>query len=130
VDALIYQDTYAVAWLYARGEDAIRYPAVSLVQTGDLRISPVVRRELQCLYEIGRVTEPVVKVVDVLHGAFGLTLSDIAFESVVRAAETLSWTRDPFDRLIVAQAAINQSPLIIKDKTIHPRYPHAVLDGT
>ena len=38
----------------------------------------------------------------------------------------MKWTRDPFDRLITAQAAVDDSPLLTKDDTIHTYYPKAV----
>jgi PIN domain nuclease of toxin-antitoxin system len=36
----------------------------------------------------------------------------------VQAAMSLSWTRDPFDRLIAAHAIVANSPLITADETI------------
>ncbi len=38
-----------------------------------------------------------------------------------------SWAREPFDRLIVAQAKVNGfAPLITADATIRKQYPRAV----
>lgn len=51
-----------------------------------------------------------------------LLVCDLPFIDVVRRALALSWTRDPFDRLIVAQAAVRQAPLVTKDRTIGRRY--------
>jgi len=38
----------------------------------------------------------------------------------------LSWTRDPFDRVITAQAATDGSSLITKDEIILHHYENAV----
>jgi PIN domain nuclease of toxin-antitoxin system len=38
----------------------------------------------------------------------------------------LSWTRDPFDRLVVSQAALADSILITRDRLILEHYPKAV----
>ena len=38
------------------------------------------------------------------------------------AFTALSWTRDPFDRLIVAQAAVRDARLITKDRVLRKRY--------
>jgi PIN domain nuclease of toxin-antitoxin system len=84
------------------------------------------RLELQYLYEVGRVTEPASVVFDALHAALGLVLCDAGFGAVVRQAERYTWTRDPFDRLIVAQAALHEASLITKDRTLHANYPAAV----
>jgi PIN domain nuclease of toxin-antitoxin system len=45
---------------------------------------------------------------------------------VVKKSIGMKWTRDPFDRLITAHAAIDESPLLTKDDTIHTYYPGAV----
>ena len=45
---------------------------------------------------------------------------------MVRAAEQLSWTRGPFDRLIIAQAAIHDAKLVTRDTTLHEHYPDCI----
>ena len=37
-----------------------------------------------------------------------------------------SWTRDPFDRIIVAQAALRRTSLITKDAVIRADYNRAL----
>jgi PIN domain nuclease of toxin-antitoxin system len=127
--ALIYLDTYVVAWLYAQGRAAIPARALAQIEDADdIRISPMVRLELQYLYEIQRVTQPPLPVLDALAAVLGLTVCQAAFPAVVREAEKQHWPRDPFDRLIVAQAALLDAPLITKDSTIHAAYAKAVWD--
>jgi len=127
VAAVTYLDTHVAVWLYAFGADWLSEAAVDeLSRADDLRISPMARLELQYLYEIGRVTEPAPVVVDALHASLGLVLCDSAFGAVVREAERYTWTRDPFDRLIVAQAALHEAALITKDRTLHENYAGAL----
>ena len=127
VAAVIYLDTHVVVWLYASGVDAISERAKALIEgTNDLRISPMVRLELQSLFEIDRVGEPPATVVDSLSAALGLTLCSASFAAVVHEAERYDWTRDPFDRLIVAQAALHEASLVTKDQALHARYADAV----
>jgi len=38
----------------------------------------------------------------------------------------LSWTRDAFDRLIVAQAALDRAALVTRDRLILKHYPKAL----
>ena len=124
---LIYLDTHVVAWLYARGGDALGARARDELERADeVRCSPMVRLELQYLYEVGRVAEPALPVMDALAAALGLRMCDAPFFAVVREAENMSWTRDPFDRLIVAQAALHGAPLLTKDETIQAVYERAV----
>ncbi len=56
----------------------------------------------------------------------GLTLCDLPLAQVVTEALSQTWTRDPFDRLIVATAAARAAPLVTKDETIRAHYRHAV----
>jgi len=124
---VIYLDTHVAAWLYATGPAALSIPAAELIAASDdVRVSPMVRLELQHLYEIGRVAEPAAAVIDALTAALGLTVCTASFPRVVHEAEKMAWTRDPFDRLIVAQAAIHAAPLVTKDATLHASYPGAV----
>lgn len=123
---MIYLDTHVVVWLYASGKLAIPIVAMEAICTGDVKISPMVRLELQYLYEIDRVSIPAATVCDELAGTIGLSTCDNPYSAIVAEALKLSWTRDPFDRLIVAQAALSESLLITKDESIHKHYPHAL----
>jgi PIN domain nuclease of toxin-antitoxin system len=124
---MIYLDTHVVIWLHALGGDALSPGAThALEQADDIRISPMVRLELQYLFELGRVTEPASTVVDALHTGLGLTVCAAPFPAVSREADRHSWTRDPFDRLIVAQASLHEAPLVTKDEVLHSHYPGSV----
>ncbi|WP_022947086.1 type II toxin-antitoxin system VapC family toxin [Methylohalobius crimeensis] len=125
--SLIYLDTHVVAWLYAYGRDAVPQRVGHLLeQNDDIRISPMVRLELQYLFEIGRVGKPPLPVLDALASALGLVVCKAAFPAIVREAESQTWTRDPFDRLIVAQANLFNALLVTKDATIHANYGRAI----
>jgi hypothetical protein len=64
-------------------------------------------------------------VVDALAGEIGLARCGLPFAQVVAGALDLEWTRDPFDRLIVAQARVRQLPLLTRDRTILDHYSEA-----
>ncbi len=124
---MIYIDTHVAAWLYAGVDQLMSMEArVSLQDSDDIRVSPMVRLELQYLFEIGRVTAPAAKVMDELRTALGLTVCDASFVAVAHLAEDLTWTRDPFDRLIVAHATLHDAPLLTKDGTLHQNYTRCV----
>lgn len=78
----------------------------------------MVELELTYLNEIGRVTSPAADVLDDLGERIGLTVSSVPFATVTQAATALSWTRDPFDRMIVANAACDHESLLTKDARI------------
>jgi PIN domain nuclease of toxin-antitoxin system len=126
VAAVIYLDTHVVAWLYAGDVDLLPFPVRDLLEREDLTISPMVEFELQYLYESGRTTEAGRVVVDALEEEIGLTRCGLPFARVVTAALDQEWTRDPFDRIIVAQASARRLPLLTKDQTILDHYDQAI----
>lgn len=88
----------------------------------------MVRLELQYLYEIGRTKTSAAKVIQELVATIGLKLCGHPFAKVIERAERQPWTRDPFDRVIVAQASLEKSPLATKDKTIRSHYSMTLWD--
>ncbi len=124
--SLIYLDTHVVVWLHEEGGAAVPAASARLIEeTLDVRISPMVRMELQYLYEIDRISEPPLPVLDTLESLLGFYICSAPFPAIIKEAEGQNWTRDPFDRLIVAQAALYNALLITKDEIIHKHYPHA-----
>jgi PIN domain nuclease of toxin-antitoxin system len=99
-----------------------------LVESEDAFVSPIVELELTYLYEIGRVSEPADMPLAALRRSIGLQVADVAVVELARAAIPLSWTRDPFDRLIAAHAIVADAPLITADKTIRANLPLATWD--
>jgi PIN domain nuclease of toxin-antitoxin system len=122
---LIYLDTHVVVWLYAGQLERFSDEIQSLLNEHDLLISPIVQLELQYLHEIERITVDAQTILTDLAARIGLKISDKPFQAVVGEATAVSWTRDPFDRLIVANASLNNDILISKDQNILSNYPNA-----
>lgn len=122
---MIYLDTHVVVWLYAGQLDCFSHDVQSLLNENELLISPIVQLELQYLHEIGRITVDADAVLADLAARIGLQVCEKRFQAVARAATAVSYTRDPFDRLIIAHASLNDNLLITKDETILANYPHA-----
>lgn len=122
---LIYLDTHVVVWLYAGLTERFSDAVHELVNDHDLLISPIVRLELQYLYEIKRVSvEPQPLLTD-LSQRIGLSICPKPFDAIMVHATRVPWTRDPFDRILVAHASLDGSILISKDHTILNHYPQA-----
>jgi PIN domain nuclease of toxin-antitoxin system len=122
---LIYLDAHIVAWLYAGLLDKFSQPVKTLLNENEILISPIVRLELQYLYEIERVKDPAYVIVTDLFDRLGMRICDKDFNAVINQAITIPWTRDLFDRVIVAQTQLNDSILITKDQNILDHYAHA-----
>lgn len=119
---MIYLDTHVVVWLYAGLTEKFSEAGRQLINEYEVKVSPMVRLELQYLYEIQRVTVESHTIITDLTQRIGLRVCDKPFEAVVMQALTYTWTRDPFDRLIVAQAALNENVLLSKDNNILNHY--------
>jgi PIN domain nuclease of toxin-antitoxin system len=126
VEAVIYLDTHVVAWLYSGQAGLLPRPVLRLLERESKRISPMVELELQLLFEVGRIAETAATVLETVRADFDLELCDLPFHEVVRRAVEQSWTRDPFDRMIVAQAEVRGSRLLTRDATIRDHYQHAL----
>ena len=122
---MIYLDTHAVVWLYAGLVDKFNQPTRDLMNERDIAISPIVRLELQFLHEIHRVADDASTIVSDLADRIGLTIGDNHFNATISRALEISWARDPFDRIIVANASLEDSILISKDQNILSHYPFA-----
>lgn len=122
---MLYLDTHVVVWLYAGATERFKDETIKLIEDETLLICPIVRMELQYLNETGRVTADASLILETLGRSVGLTTCDQPFAAVVLEAVQQNWTRDPFDRLIVAQASIRDAPLLSKDQTILDHYRKA-----
>jgi PIN domain nuclease of toxin-antitoxin system len=125
---MTYLDTHVVVWLYAGMIERLNLSIRQRLNASDLYISPMVALELQYLYEIGRTTEPGNVVVLDLSQRIGLRVSEEPLQRVIALALQQTWTRNPFDRIIVGQAALQQRTLVTKDRAMRDHYPYAVWD--
>lgn len=115
---MIYLDTHVVIWLYAGFTEKLSDLAIELIENNNLIISPIVKLELTYLHEIKRVTRTSQVIFNELQSRIGLKICELSFEAVTNKAISQSWTRDPFDRIIVAHALCNQAKLLTKDNAI------------
>jgi len=124
---IAYLDTNALVWLAEGNLAKITPPAVQLLEQADLLYSPMVLLELQYLYEVKRIKLPARDVQRKVEHELGARLCDLPFSTIASAALDENWTRDPFDRLIVANAKVNGfASLISADGQIAQHYPRTV----
>ncbi len=123
---MIYLDTHVVVWLYAGEIKKFSKQVKELINNNEVIISPVVRLELQYLFEIQRITDESKIIVSDLSDRIGLKICNKSFNIIISSALDYPWTRDPFDRIIVANAAISHNLLVTKDQNILDNYEHAI----
>jgi PIN domain nuclease of toxin-antitoxin system len=125
-NAIAYLDTHVLVRLYLGQTGKLSRVARDAIERNELFVSPAALLELEFLHEIGRLEPAGLEVMGVLSAEIGVRLCDLPFPRVVSEALAEKWVRDPFDRLIVAQAKVRDAPLITKDETLRAHYQRAV----
>ncbi len=95
-------DTHAAVFLHAGQLGLFGQSARYFLEREELWISPMVLLELECLRETGRIRYGGEEILADLRRDLGLRILDRRWEDVARKALELHWTKNPFDRLIVA----------------------------
>ncbi len=121
-------DTHCAVFLHAGETGLFGETARHLLDTEELFVSPMVLLELQYLYEIGRIGFDGETILGELKHDLGLRILDRHWRDVCSKATELSWTRDPFDRTITAQALVEGQRLLTKDRTIRDHCSQAFWD--
>lgn len=120
----VHLDTHVAVWL-AAGEQRRLRGVQPRLRRGRLFVSPVVLVEMEVLREIGRIRRPVAEVWEILAEDHDVEEAGGDLREVGRHARSLGWTRDPFDRLIVAHALAADAMLLTADESIRAHCPQA-----
>ena len=119
---MIYIDTHIAVWLFAGQVEKLSDQAKNLLNENEIQVSPIVRLELQYLNEIKRITVSANDIITDLSNSIGLKVCDKDFNNIINSSMNITWTRDPFDRIIVGNALLNDDHLVTKDQTILENY--------
>lgn len=125
---MIFLDTHVIVWLYAGLTEKLSKKAIELIEDNDICISPVVKLELCYLQEVERIKPSAQEIIRYLQTHIGLSINDTPFDEIVNKSLGYTWTRDPFDRLIAANATCAHIRLLTKDETIRKHIKLAVWD--
>jgi PIN domain nuclease of toxin-antitoxin system len=118
-------DTHVVLWQLSGLRDHGPHAPDAIRSASELRMSVVSFAEIGVKVSIGKL-----RVADDLHErvtAAGIRLLGLSGEHGLRVADLPLHHRDPFDRLLVAQAMIENSVLVTADERI-AAYDVAVID--
>jgi PIN domain nuclease of toxin-antitoxin system len=88
-------------------------------------VSPVSFLEVQFLGEAGRIDVRIEEFTAAIGADPRFVVDEVPLVRLIQHALPLTWTRDPFDRLLAAHSAARRTPLCTLDRTI--RRHHAWL---
>jgi PIN domain nuclease of toxin-antitoxin system len=124
---ICYLDTHAAIWLAEANIQRLSHRALSYIERAEVRISPMVVLEFAYLYETNRTMLAPQQIVYKLSTEIQSAVCDYPFPIVAEIAIGETWTRDPFDRLIVSHAKANgRAVLISRDELIAAHYPNTI----
>ena len=124
---MVFIDTHIAVWLYNNSMEKFSSEGRNALEINDIFISPACALELEYLYEIGKINRRSGAILELLADLIGLGIDDISFAELVKSATNEKWTRDPFDRMIVAHAKKRGAILITADRVIKKNYKKTVL---
>ncbi len=114
---MILIDTHVALWLRAGDEKRLK-PVRRLLESSEVRLSPFAVLELQALFEIGRTRETGRWIARALEEDHDISVFDALLSEACSRALDLSFTRDPFDRLIGAHALAADAVLLTVDEVL------------
>jgi PIN domain nuclease of toxin-antitoxin system len=122
-----YLDTNVVYRLTTGAMNLISERARQQMERTDLLVSAIVLLELEMLHEIGKLRVGANKILAEFSQRIGLSVCQFSMSAIVASSLAIKWTREPGDRLIVANAlANNEAPLISSDRHIREHYPNTI----
>lgn len=122
----MYVDTQTLMWLGAGLTKKISVTARSALEMNTIIIPAMSWLELHFMHEIGRIKITPLELYKSLKKVADIRQSNARFYDITEMGGSVTWTRDPFDRLIVAEALHHKLPLITADKLIRKHCKLAV----
>lgn len=119
-------DTHFLIWLVLGSKRLAEFPW--LERHRPWGVSPVSFLEIQLLAEIGRLSVRNPEFTNAVMEDPRFTVDDISLSTVIRSGLRLDWTRDPFDRLLVAHSLARRIPLCTVDRGIRAHHRLIVVE--
>lgn len=109
-------DTHFLLWILLDSARLERFPWLDRYRPWGL--SPVSLLELQFLSEVGRIEARNPDLTDRLLSDPRFVVDEVPSLALFRHALELTWTRDPFDRLLAAHSSARRVPLATVDRVL------------
>jgi PIN domain nuclease of toxin-antitoxin system len=125
--AISYLDTNVVIFLHSGNVTRLTQRAMDQIESSDLLVSGMVMLELEMLCEKNALRYSASQILADLNQQIGVSVCQLPMSAIMTSALAIKWTREPGDRIIVANAvANNEAPLITSDRRTHEHYRNAI----
>lgn len=123
----IYIDTHVAIWLAEKKLTKLSKPAIRVIEKTQIIYLPaMVELELYVLSESGKIKMMPDDIIQWLYKTLHFQAPTSSMVDVCDRAKSISWTRDVFDRMIVAEAMVAGASLVTKDASILQHYKQAL----
>jgi PIN domain nuclease of toxin-antitoxin system len=119
---MIMLDTHVAVALYEGRTTGLSSAAKRAIDRETITISPIVLLEIELLHEIRRLREGAKAIASRLALDLDIRVAGERFAEIAAEALSFAFTRDPFDRLIVAHASLAKAGLVTQDSAIRFGY--------
>ncbi|MDP9121497.1 MAG: hypothetical protein M3O15_09045 [Acidobacteriota bacterium] len=109
-------DTHFLLWITMGSKRLADFPWIH--GRAPWRISPVSLLEIQFLAEAGRIEGSGRAFENAVSQDRRFLIDEVPLAALIRHSFDLSWTRDPFDRLLAAHSTARRLPLCTVDGTL------------
>ena len=113
-------DTHFLIWLLLGSKRLVQFPWLDRYRPWG--VSPICFLEIQFLAEVGRLSVRNPEFTNAVMEDTRFTIDDIPLATIVRHALLLDWTRDPFDRLLVAHSSARRVAFCTTDRGIRSHH--------
>ena len=114
-------DTHALLW-WITDDKRLSRRARTVIAAGEILVSVVSAWEIEIKRGLGRIEADTHAILDEVSGTDGFHWLEIRPSHVATLTDLPTLHRDPFGRMLVAQAKLEHVALITRDKDIR-RYP-------
>ncbi len=116
-------DTHFLLWVALSSPRLADFPWLDRYEPWG--VSPASFLEIEYLHEAGKLEVEIERFMAAVMEDSRFLVDDLQLVALVRQSLSLSWTRDPFDRLLAAHSSARRTPLCTTDRII--RANHAYL---
>jgi PIN domain nuclease of toxin-antitoxin system len=109
-------DTHFLLWIALGSKRLDDFPWI--YGRAPWTVSPVSLLEIQFLAEAGRIETSGRAFEERISRDRRFLIDEVPLAALIRHSFDLSWTRDPFDRLLAAHSAARRLPLCTADRTL------------